>query len=62
MEKLHPRWEEATNELIVKLEDRGIHFENCNAIELFGRDGSWQTKLFAKKVKNLEVWEMGNSA
>ncbi len=58
MKELHPRWEEATNELIHKLESKGIKFENFNAIELFGRDGSWQTKLFAKKVKTLEVWEI----
>ncbi len=60
MEKIHPRWNEATNELITKLEDKGINFENYSAIELFGRDASWQTKLFAKKVKTLEVWEINN--
>lgn len=58
MKKLHPMWEDATNELINKLETKGMHFDNLNAIELFGRDGSWQTKLFAKKVKTLEVWEI----
>jgi len=61
MEKLHPKWEKATKELISKLEDCGINFENYNTIELFGREGSWQTKLFANKVKNLEVWEIDNS-
>jgi len=58
MEKLYPRWEKATNELIQKLEELGIIFKNYNAIELFGRDGSWQTQLFAKKVKNIEIWEI----
>lgn len=59
MEKLYPRWEKATNELISKLEHKKINLKNYNAIELFGRDGSWQTQLFANKVKNMEVWEIG---
>jgi 16S rRNA G966 N2-methylase RsmD len=58
MEKLYPRWDKATNELISKLEDKKINLINYNTIELFGRDGSWQTQLFANKVKNIEVWEI----
>jgi hypothetical protein len=53
-----PRWEKATNELINKLESKGIDFNKFSAIELFGRDGSWQTKLFGEKVNKLEVWEI----
>jgi hypothetical protein len=58
MENIVPRWKKATNELINKLETKGIDFNKLNAIELFGRDGSWQTKLFAEKVNRLEVWEI----
>ena len=58
MEKLYPRWGKATNELISKLEHKKINFKDYNAIELFGRDGSWQTQLFTNKVKNMEVWEI----
>ena len=56
--KLQERWYEGTNELIKKLESREINFEKLDAIELFGRDGSWQTIKFAKKVKSIEIWEI----
>ena len=56
--KLQERWYEGTNELIKKLESKEINFEKLDAIELFGRDGSWQTIEFAKKVKSIEVWEI----
>ena len=56
--KLEERWDHATNELIEKLEKHNIDFSQLNAIELFGRDGTWQTKIFSKKVKNIEIWEV----
>ena len=57
-EQIKERWHEATNELINKLENKGIDFSKLNAIELFGRDGTWQTKKFAEKVKDIEIWEI----
>lgn len=46
------------NELIKKLEQKGIKFENLNALEVFGRAGDWHTTSYANKVKHLEVWEI----
>jgi len=57
-EQIKERWHEATNELMTKLEIKGIDFSKLNAIELFGRDGTWQTKKFGEKVKGIEIWEI----
>ena len=58
MEKLYPRWQEATNELIEQLEQRNVKLNNLKTLEIFGRKGDWQTTIFYKKVKMLEVWEI----
>lgn len=55
---IRPRWADATNELISKLEIRDVKFQSLNALEMFGRGGNWQTAIFEKKVKTLEVWEI----
>lgn len=55
---LNTRWHEATNELIFRLEQKGIKFENLDALEMFARDGTWHTIVFANKVKSLEAWEI----
>ena len=55
---IKPRWADATNELISKLEVYDIKFQSLNALEMFGRGGNWQTAIFEKKVKTLEVWEI----
>lgn len=52
------RRHEATYELIFKLEQQGIKFENLDTLEMFARDGTWNTIVFADKVKSLEVWEI----
>ena len=59
--QIQERWGEATNELIKNLETHNIDFSKLNAIELFGRDGTWQTKIFANKVKTIEIWEINSS-
>lgn len=46
------------NDLIKKLEQKGIKFENLNALEVFGRGGDWHTTSYANKVKYLEIWEI----
>tara|TARA_Y100001960_G_scaffold330821_1_gene425974 strand:+ start:182 stop:832 length:651 start_codon:yes stop_codon:yes gene_type:complete len=56
--KIHERWDHATNELIEKLKKHNIDFSKLNAIELFGRDGSWHTSIFEKIVKSMEIWEI----
>ena len=58
-EQIKERWHEATNELMIKLEIKGIDFSKLNAIELFGRDGTWQTKKFGEKVKKLLIHPYG---
>lgn len=58
MVELHPRWHEATNELVNQLEKRDVKFNNLKTLEVFGRKGDWHTIIFYKKVKALEVWEI----
>jgi hypothetical protein len=45
-------------ELIRKLKQHGIKFEELVALETFGRGGDWHTTSYADKVKSLEVWEI----
>jgi hypothetical protein len=55
---IKPRWADATNELISKLENQNVNFNSLNTLEMFGRGGDWHTTIFQKKVKTLEVWEI----
>lgn len=61
MEEIHPRWHEATKELIEQLEERGADINKLKALELFGRKADWHTVLFYKKIKSLEVWEINQN-
>jgi|TARA_B110000196_G_C21153068_1_gene671063 hypothetical protein len=56
--KIEERWIKGTKELIKKLESKKVDFKQFETIELFGRDGSWQTSEFAKIVKSIEIWEI----
>jgi hypothetical protein len=56
--RLKPLWKEATQKLILKLEKNNINFKKFNALDIFGRNGKWQTTMFADKVNSLEVWEI----
>ena len=58
IDNLNTRWEKGTNELILKLEEKGIDFKKMDALEMFGRDGTWHTSIFAKKVQSIEIWEI----
>jgi len=51
----------ATETMFSELEKRGIILEKLNALEIFARDGTWQTTFYANKVKTLEVWEVDSS-
>ena len=48
----------ATKKVFSELEKRGITLEKLNTLEMFARDGTWQTTFYANKVKTLEVWEV----
>ena len=54
---LETRWHEGTKELLNKLEEKGVDRSSLNTLEMFGRDGTWHTLVYANKVKSLEVWE-----
>jgi hypothetical protein len=56
--RLRPLWKEATQKLISKLEKNGVDFDKLDSLDMFGRDGKWQTSMFANKIKSLEVWEI----
>ncbi len=58
IDNLNTRWEKGTHELILKLEERGIDFKKMHALEMFGRDGTWHTSIFAAKVESIEIWEV----
>ena len=58
MNNLVTRWKDGTNELISNLNKKGIDLGKFSALEMFGRDGTWHTSVFANKVKSLEIWEI----
>lgn len=37
---------------------KGYDFSNKSLLDLFARDGSWQTSFLAKKVNTVEAWEI----
>ena len=43
--------------IVEKLPLYGVELSQMDALELFGGDGSWQTYIYADKVKTLEAWE-----
>jgi spermidine synthase len=43
--------------IVEKLPIWKIELGELDALEVFGGDGSWQTYVYADKVKSLEVWE-----
>lgn len=40
-----------------KLKEKDIGLSNKHALEVFAREGDWQTTVYANKVKTLEAWE-----
>lgn len=40
------------------LNDKGVNLPEMKALEIFARDGSWQTIAYADKVKSLDAWEI----
>lgn len=40
------------------LEEKGETLTELRALEMFGRDGSWQTAVFAPRVKSIDIWEV----
>jgi hypothetical protein len=51
----------ATKTMFLELEKRNVVLKKLNALEIFARDGTWQTTFYANKVKTLEVWEVDPS-
>jgi hypothetical protein len=41
-----------------KLSEKGVKLSTLRALEFFARDGSWQTTVYADKVKELHAWEI----
>ena len=55
MEKRHIPIHRVLKKLI---EEHNIPLEKAEAIELFSREGDWQTVVYAPYVKSLEAWEI----
>ena len=51
----------ATKTMFLELEKRNVVLKKLNALEIFARDGTWQTTFYANKVKTLEVGEVDPS-
>ena len=46
------------HEVVAYLEAHGYSLQNMDALETFGRDGSWHTMDYAPLVKTMEAWEL----
>ena len=47
--------------ILKRIEDLGIDVSKLTALEIFAREGDWFTKELAKKVKNIELWEINKA-
>lgn len=44
--------------ILENLEKRGFNLTAMRALEVFAREGDWQTVVYASKVKSLTAWEV----
>lgn len=44
--------------ILDRLEKEGLDLSKMRALEVFAREGDWQTRVYADKVKSLEAWEI----
>lgn len=49
---------QAMKKILEILERKSIDLSKMQALEVFGREGDWQTVVYADKVKSLDVWEI----
>lgn len=49
---------QAMKKICDKLDKKGLKLSEMSALEVFARDGSWQTIAYAPKVKSIETWEI----
>jgi hypothetical protein len=49
---------QAMMKLCLRLKNNDINLKSFSALEFFGREGDWQTAVFAKEVGKIEVWEI----
>lgn len=48
----------AMKKVVAIFQKEGIDLSKMRALEVFSRDGSWQTICYADKVKSLDAWEI----
>ncbi len=48
----------AMKKTIKKLSSKKIDLSSMRALDIFAREGDWQTRIYAGKVKSLEAWEI----
>lgn len=44
--------------ICAELKNKGLDLSKMKTLEIFARDGSWQTTAYAEKVKSVEAWEI----
>lgn len=49
---------QAMAKICERLKTEGVEMQDFSALDLFAREGDWQTVVYAKKVKSLEAWEI----
>lgn len=49
---------EAMKKVLQELNTRGVDLKEMQALEIFAREGNWQTQVYANEVKSLEAWEI----
>jgi hypothetical protein len=52
---------QAMKKALKKLKLKGIDLSRMRALEVFAREGDWQTAAYADKVASLEAWEIDSS-
>ena len=52
---------QAMKKVVRMLKFKGVDLSKMNALEIFAREGDWQTLSYADKVASLEAWEIDPS-
>jgi hypothetical protein len=53
--RFHPH---PMEQVVRQLRRRGVPLSELTALEVFGRDGRWHTRYYARLVRSIEVWEI----
>ncbi|MDA2922519.1 hypothetical protein MYX07_04620, partial [Patescibacteria group bacterium AH-259-L07] len=49
---------QAMKKILEILRERDVEMRQMRALEVFAREGDWQTMIYADSIKSLDAWEV----